>query len=216
MAEVKKEKTSKKKVTSTKKVVSEKKSKPTKVKVESSPIKTIEKPVVKTNSISANTKNVILSIIAVVLVLGIIILPEVLRDSSKDRLVQQSANPLLTEPLPEGQSKELKYISYTEFEEVMNNEQPTFVMVGSPRCSWCTYETPIVEHIAYLYNVELMYLNTDEFTTAEKNKLQALDTTFTGTPSHYIVQNGKIINILPGAHTQAELEKFLKEATIIS
>lgn len=117
--------------------------------------------------------------------------------------------------------KKLTNISYPEFTGLVKSSTKTVVMVGRPDCSWCQKLMPIMQNLANKNNIDIKYLNVNNFTEEDFAGFDKLDKASNpnsngGTPMTFIVANGKIEARLDGYVESDKVEAFLKTNKIIS
>lgn len=124
--------------------------------------------------------------------------------------------------ISENEMKELKEISVDDYLALKeSDEKYSVIYIGRPTCSHCTVQLPIMKHMAYKYNIEINYLNTDNFDTEgeDATKLQKSDDYFSegwGTPLVLIVKDDEIVEYSEGETSIAKLTELFKKYEIIS
>ncbi len=176
-------------------------------------------------------KTVAVIVLGILVVVGIFFLSENVGDRSKDKNTNYSTsgsgsgsggsanseNPLLVEgeELNEEEQKELVSISLEELKDAIHNQEKKFVMIGREGCGWCQYQKPILKSIAYKYDIDIYYFNTDNLTTSDAwNEFSSLhpDLQSFGTPAFAIVNNGAIEKVdKNGARGTDAILSLLKE-----
>lgn len=115
---------------------------------------------------------------------------------------------LMLQPQPTSKSYE-----DTEWFKAVKSNEAKIVYMGRPTCSWCSKFKPGLDNLSEQYDIDYVYVNTDEVSETEFNAaLEALDvdaSTF-GTPHTVIVKNGAKIAEQPGYINEAKLFEFLK------
>lgn len=99
-----------------------------------------------------------------------------------------------------------EYVNITidEYLDLMKSETKKIVYIARPTCSFCVKQSPILKRIASKYELEINYLNTENFYDASIqdytedgykliNSAEQYKEGF-GTPNTIIVQDGKIID----------------------
>ncbi len=124
--------------------------------------------------------------------------------------------------ISEDEMKDLKEISVDDYLSLKeSDEKYSVIYIGRPTCSHCTVQLPIMKHMAYKYNIEINYLNTDNFDSEGKDatKLQKSDDYFSegwGTPLVLIVKDDEIVEYSEGETSIARLTELFKKYEIIS
>ena len=92
------------------------------------------------------------------------------------------------------------------------------IMVARPTCSYCQIAEPIVQKIIHDYNVEISYLNTDNFEGDDQvnfiNSAETFKEGF-GTPMLLLVKDGGIVDTIDGLTDTAHYVDFLKKYEFI-
>ena len=174
-------------------------------------------------------KNVFMTIIAIVVVIGVFILgffvggdnSKSTNNVNKDNAVIESSDNVEqilsnaqkeSESIKESEMEELENISVSEYLEEMNESDPEIIYVARPTCSYCQVAEPIIRKIAEDYDLDIHYLNTDEFDNEDTSKFVGSDDSFAegfGTPMVLIIGNGKLIDKVDGlTDTQHYVQLF--------
>lgn len=118
----------------------------------------------------------------------------------------------------ENEKKEFTEVSVDEYLNIYNGEQRTLVLVARPTCHYCQIAEPILHNIAYKYDININYLNTDNFQGEDKQKFIGSNELFSngfGTPMLLIISNGKINDMIDGVTDTKHYVEFLKENKFI-
>lgn len=85
-----------------------------------------------------------------------------------------------------------------DFDEYFNSKERTVIYYASSSCSYCEFQTPILETIAEDYDMD--YLEIDSSTLGMKQRKEILEKLEIehATPTTVIVENGEIIDIAEG------------------
>ena len=119
----------------------------------------------------------------------------------------------------EEERKAVTYIDVEEYFRLLASDENSIIYIGRPTCGFCNVARPIIEHIAFLNNLTVHYLNTDEMSNNEMIDLTASDEFFAngiGTPLLLIVRNGRIVDTFPGLSTINGYTEFFKGHDLIS
>lgn len=119
-----------------------------------------------------------------------------------------------SENVKENEQKEFIDISIDDYLNKYNGEESSLVLIGRPTCHYCQIAEPILHNIAYKYNIDINYLNTDNFQDGDGQKLVESDSFFTngfGTPLLLVVSNGSINDKQDGLTDTNHYIKFLKK-----
>lgn len=119
----------------------------------------------------------------------------------------------------------LNYVSYDEYEDLIESETPEVLVIGQTSCSACMMAKPALITIADKYDVKINYLNLTEL-KAEENGSELMEKFNSslefytkeewGTPLMIVVKNEEVIGSSKGYHSTEDYVKFLKEKGIIS
>ncbi len=128
------------------------------------------------------------------------------------------------------EEKEIKYpltlagevgsheITYDEYEEMIKNDDSFLVIIERTGCSYCQMYMPIVEEVANEKKVAITYINTDNLTEDEYEKLKTsnkyLKNNQWGTPTTLLMVGNRVASSLSGYVEKAEFEKFLKDKVV--
>ena len=110
--------------------------------------------------------------------------------------------------------KEFIDININEYLNMYNGGENSLVLVGRPTCHYCQIAEPILHNIAYKYDINIYYLNTDNFTDEDAENFIKSNEYFNdgfGTPMLLVVSNGKINDIVDGVTDTKHYLEFLKK-----
>ena len=118
-------------------------------------------------------------------------------------------------------SKEQK--SFTEINmdtylEYYSGSEKKIILIARPTCHYCQIAEPIISKLAYEYDLEINYLNTDNFQEGDVNKLIASNEMFSegfGTPLLLIVKDNNIQDSKNGLTDYAHYKKIFKDNKFI-
>ncbi len=102
-------------------------------------------------------------------------------------------------------------IGISEYTSMLEGNNPSIIYIGRPTCSYCELLKPILNSVADEYDLDVNYLNTDELSDSDHQKLLDSHDYFAegyGTPLILIVNNGEIVNINEGYVEEATLVDF--------
>lgn len=200
---------------------------------------------VKTNSTSSDTENLLFDeiddgfnskkssnntglILAIVLILALMVIIICVagtkgsynqniqsgQTTTTDSVEQESAN------IKDDEKKDLTTINIDEYLSLKDSSDASSVIyIGRPTCSHCVIQKPIMEHLAYKYDITINYLNTDELSDDDITKLRDSDEYFKGgwgTPLTLIVKDGKIQDKIEGEASINTLTSLFQQYGIIS
>ena len=116
------------------------------------------------------------------------------------------------------EQKEFIGIDINQYLEMYNGTDKKIVLIARPTCHYCEIAEPILKNIAYLNNLDINYLNTDELTEEDSNTLTTSNEYFEsglGTPTLLIVGNSTIIDHVDGLTDKAHYIDFFKKNEFI-
>lgn len=120
--------------------------------------------------------------------------------------------------ITESQMKDLANINMTTYLDYYNGTESQIIFVGRPTCPYCEITQPLVRKIAKDYDLNISYLNTDEFTDEDKANFVRHNEQFSegyGTPMILVVSNGEIKAMSEGLTDSEHLIEFFKTYNII-
>lgn len=137
-----------------------------------------------------------------------------------------------TEILPEDAEfsgeKNITFIDYKKYGEIINNGETNVVVVGKTNCGYCTAFKPTLNTVAGEYDITINYLNLAEMSEDESNSFfnnlgnlgyddadYLKDGSF-GTPTTLIFKNGKIVRYFSGQRTISQLVREFTKSGLIS
>lgn len=165
--------------------------------------------------------NIILGIVAVVVVVlcffatSGISNPE--KEKSTDELTVQEIIELAqreSAAVKDDERKEFEEIDMDEYLDIYEDEDMSIVFLGSSSCGYCKVAQPIVENVAYEYDLDIYYLNSGEFSENDKEDFISSNELFSegyGTPMILIVSDGEIITYLDGLTYHDDYVKFFRD-----
>lgn len=157
--------------------------------------------------------------IGVVLVI-LIIVSCVIKVDKKEKELSNDANVVLENAQAESaavvddEKSEFNQIDINQYLEMYNGSEKQLILIARPTCGYCQIAEPIIQNLMYEHNIEINYLNTDNFSEEDDATLVKSDELFSsgyGTPTLIVVGNGGIISNVDGLTDTAHYEKFFKE-----
>lgn len=175
-------------------------------------------------------ENKVLIIVAAIVIVGLLVL-SFLIDSGSTKTTTVKESELSNDPqtilanaqqesesVKENEKKDFKEIRVADYLEYRDGLKPTLILVARPTCGYCQIAEPILQKISYEYNLEINYLNTDEFTEEEEANFLQSDEFFTnsfGTPLLLVVNNSTITDKVDGLTDYAHYVSFLQKNGMI-
>lgn len=164
---------------------------------------------VRDNNNKSNTKNkgdlfLILGLVVVV-VLGFI----VMRD--------KNAGPSYELPLTLSGEPGLQQLTYTEYQEKIDNGDEFVVIIERATCSHCITYLPVAEKFASDNNVPMYYVDTDTFSSEDWSTFESSNTFFRktggewGTPTTIVLAGNEAVDYIEGETTAENILKLYQE-----
>lgn len=166
--------------------------------------------------------NKILVILGIVLAVILIIICSMVgtdSNNTKTDKVMEDGQTIVTnaqkesEAVKDEEKKEFTQINVDKYLEYYAGEENKIILVARPTCHYCQIAEPILQNISFKYNIEINYLNTDEFSDDDQTKFINSDDTFKdgfGTPFLLIVSNNKIVSSVNGLTDEDHYISFFK------
>ena len=114
----------------------------------------------------------------------------------------------------------LKHISYSNFKELLKNQEKTVILIGKDECKYCNDVMTALNSISIDYNVEINYINIENMDTSIAKDVEISLTSlgyndgFT-TPLTIVVENNSLIEYIIGASNEEYFVDIFKENGII-
>lgn len=104
----------------------------------------------------------------------------------------------------------VKEISYSEYEKLINNKETFILEIMRTDCSACINFSPKLKEVANKYKIEVKYINTDNITEEEYEKLE-LKTGITGTPTVIFYNDGEEITKSTRINGSVSVDKIISK-----
>lgn len=136
-------------------------------------------------------------------------------------------NEMLPEDAKYSKEKYLNYVSYEEYEELIESKDTHIIVVGQTSCGHCIAIKPALNSVGEDYNLTINYLNLTELEEEESDlffdslkEIEYNDPDFIedgsfGTPLTLIVKDGKVDYYISGSKTISQLVREFTKAGII-
>ena len=118
-----------------------------------------------------------------------------------------------SESIKDNEKKEFTQISLTQYLEYYAGSEPKIILLARPTCHYCQIAEPIIQNVAYEYNIDINYLNTDDFTEDDQKNFIYSNDEFKegyGTPLLFIVKDNQIIDKVDGLTDKAHYKEFFR------
>ena len=163
-----------------------------------------------------------IGIIGIIVLVIVLIVGATIKPKEKDNPTTSGTDILTnaqieSQNVKEDEQKEFSNINVSDYMNMYNGEEKTLVLVARPTCGYCQIAEPILHNIAYKYDININYLNTDDFSEEDSSifvnsneKLKGF-----GTPMLLVVNNGNINDMVDGLTDTTHYIEFLKKNEII-
>ena len=112
----------------------------------------------------------------------------------------------------------LNEITYKEYKEMVNNGDAFVVVIERTGCSYCQMYMPIMEEVAKEQKIAVTYINTDNLSQDEMEKLSTtnkyLKKNQWGTPTTLFMLGDRIVDSIGGYVEKDSIEKFFKDRVV--
>ena len=113
----------------------------------------------------------------------------------------------------------LHEITYDEYEKMVNNGDAFIVIIERTGCGYCQKYMPLVEEVANEKKIALNYINTDNLSEEEFNKLSTtnkyLKRNEWGTPTTLFMLGDRIIDSIGGYVEKDSIEAFIDGRVVL-
>lgn len=121
--------------------------------------------------------------------------------------------------IPESEKKKLTEIDISKYLDLYSGSEKSLVLIARPTCSYCQIAEPIIRNVAYKYDIEVNYLNTDELSESDEAELVRSDDYFSsgyGTPLLLVVSDKKIVDKVDGLTDSIGYKEFFTKNGFIN
>ena len=165
-------------------------------------------------------------IVGIVLGIGLIVLSATIKPKTTRNLevLSNDMNVIIANAEKESanvkdeEKKDFININVNQYLEYYQGSEKRIILLARPTCHYCQIAEPIIQKVAKDYNLDINYLNTDEFTEEDQQAFVNSDERFSsgfGTPFMMIVQNGGIIDSVDGLTDYAHYVYLFRKNSII-
>ena len=119
-----------------------------------------------------------------------------------------------SDAVTEDEMKEFDSININDYLDMKASSDNSIVLVARPTCHYCQIAEPILHKIAKEYDLDINYLNTDDFSQDDQTTFVKSDEAFSegyGTPMLLIVGSDKIVDKINGLTDHDHYVELLKE-----
>ena len=142
-----------------------------------------------------NEKRKLVTVLTIIVVVAALLTLSLIKDAKEDNAVVSS------------------------FHNAFAGADAKLIYIGRPTCGFCNLVNPTIEEFAEKYNLDYLYINSDQLSKTKLNKiLDKLDVAYAtfGTPYFAIVANNGVIASHPGYGPEEELFAFLQQNNLIA
>ena len=113
----------------------------------------------------------------------------------------------------------LHEITYSEYEDMVKKGDAFVVVIERTVCGYCQQYMPIMEEVAKEQKIAVTYINTDNLTEEEFNKLSTtnkyLKKNEWGTPTTLFMLGDRIVDSIGGYVEKESIEAFFKDRVVV-
>lgn len=133
--------------------------------------------------------------------------------------------------IPEDEIAYKTFTTYKEYMKIVDSKTVSMTVFGRNSCSWCNKFKPVYNEAVAEYNINVYYLDSDNFNSSEYSKIlnsglkipaKCTDTNTEmplssgfGTPLTLFTKNGKVIDCISGYTNKDGLDQVLKSVGLI-
>ena len=101
------------------------------------------------------------------------------------------------------------------FYKYMESKKSKIIYYGGKTCSYCSLETPILKQIKKDYSIDYLYVNSDNLTKVDKDKMLEILDVEGETPTIAVVKNDEVLDVKEGYVEGKELVNFLIDNKVL-
>ena len=101
------------------------------------------------------------------------------------------------------------------FKEIRDSDKVSIIYYGRPTCPACVAYYPVLEEVAEEYNLDIFYINLDEWSRTNGTAATRIVNNFEGTPTTMIMFNGRQVAARTGRMDKEDLVEFLTNHNLI-
>ena len=113
----------------------------------------------------------------------------------------------------------LHEITYSDYEKMVENGDAFIVIIERTGCSYCQQYMPLVEEVANEKKIAITYLNTDNVSEEDMNKLSTtnkyLKRNEWGTPTTLFMLGDRILDSIGGYVEKSSIEAFIDGKVVV-
>ena len=126
----------------------------------------------------------------------------------------EKAKPTYTLPLALNGEAGLHLLSYSEYQQKIDNKEPFVVILSRESCSHCANFIPVAKEFAEEKKLPMYYVDTDTFTESDWETFEASNSFLKkqkgnwGTPTTVVLAGSEAVDYIEGETTKEELQKL--------
>lgn len=110
-------------------------------------------------------------------------------------------------------------ISYSEYEDLVKTNEPFIIIIERTGCGYCQMYMPIVEEVVNEKHISIYYIDTDDLSSEEMQKLESENKYFKknpkwGTPTTLFMQGDYIIDSIGGYVEKDSFLSFIEDRVV--
>jgi len=173
-------------------------------------------------------KKKVLTIVGIIIIVIIIVLSFIVGPNNKNDGISDLSNDpqvIITNAqqesaaVKEEEKKEFAQIDVATYLDYYRGSELKIILLARPTCQYCQIAEPILQKIAKEYNLDIHYLNTDNFTDDSQADFVQSNEVFAdgyGTPYLFLVKDGTIVDSVDGLTDRAHYISFFTVNGFIS
>ncbi len=110
-------------------------------------------------------------------------------------------------------------ISYSEYEDLVKTDEPFIIIIERTGCGYCQMYMPIVEEVVNEKHISIYYIDTDDLSSEEFQKLESENKYFKknpkwGTPTTLFMKGDYIIDSIGGYVEKDSFVSFIEDRVV--
>ena len=113
----------------------------------------------------------------------------------------------------------LNEITYTEYKEMVMNDDAFVVVIERTGCYYCEQYMPLLEEYVNKNKIAVTFINTDNLTSEESQELSTTNNYLKknkwGTPTTLFMIGSRVVDSIGGYVETEEIDKFFKDRVVM-
>ena len=169
-------------------------------------------------------KKIIIIIIAIISLIALLIISSLIVHKQTGLIYPDEETQILQRAIEEApkikenEMKQPKEINVDDFLNYYYGTEDKIILISRPTCEYCKIAEPILFNIAHTNDLDINYLNTEELSAAEQNRLLASSEELANmykTPILLIISNSSIKDSIIDLTDQNHYIEFFKKNKLI-